>query len=125
MDISLKYPRLFLVICFIVLSFFSSYLPKVKTVNNVDYFDLKDNSARKFYDKFRKTFGSDEFFVIAFKDEHLFTPNKLNILKKLTEDLESIKLAKDVISLANVDDIKGGEDFFEVRDFLEKNTKFC
>lgn len=120
MDISLKYPRLFIAISLLVLIFFSSFLPKVKTVNNVDYFDLKDNPARKFYDQFRKIFGSDEFFVIAFKDEYLFTPNKLNILKKITNDLESIKLAKDVVSLANVDDIKGGEDFFEVRDFLEE-----
>ena len=28
-------------------------------------------------------------------------------------------MAKDIISLANVDDIKGGDDYFEVRDFLE------
>ena len=119
MDISLKYPKLFLLLCVLVLIFFSSYLPKIKTVNNVDYFDIKDNPAKKFYDKFREIFGSDEFFVIAFKDEDLFTPKKLLILKELTKELESIKLAKDVISLANVDDIKGGEDYFEVKDFLE------
>ena len=81
MDISLKYPKLFLLLCIFVLILFSSYLPKVKTVNNVDYFDLKDNPASKFYDKFREIFGSDEFFVIAFKDEELFTPKKLLILR--------------------------------------------
>ncbi len=120
MDISIRFPKLFIFISLLVFFFFSSFLPKLKTVNNVDYFELKDNPATKFYHKFRQLFGSDEFFVIAFKDKDLFTPRKLRILKKITNDLENISLAKDVISLANVDDIKGGKDYFETRDFLEE-----
>ena len=39
---------------------------------------------------------------------------------KLTGELEELEDAEEALSLANVDDIIGGPDFFEVRPFLEE-----
>ncbi|MBW1735704.1 MAG: MMPL family transporter [Deltaproteobacteria bacterium] len=115
-----EHPVASFVLCLLVAFFFMSFLPKAQTVNNVDYFTLDNDPDVAFYDEFKEVFGNDEFFVIAFEREDIFTERNLDLLARLTEDLEGLEDIDDVTSLANVDDIVGGEDFFEVRGFLEE-----
>jgi len=114
-----EHPRIFLIIFLIIACIFSSFAPFTKTVNNVDYFTLEDNPDVEFYDRFKEIFGNDEFFVIAFENPDIFTPKNLTLIQNITEELEELEEAKDVISLTNVDDMIGGPDYFEVRKFLE------
>jgi uncharacterized protein len=114
-----QHPWTFLIVTLLVGFFFMSFLPKVKTVNNVDYFTLKNDPDIKFYDHFKEVFGNDEFFVIAFEKENIFTKKNLTLLKSITEQVESLDDVRKVRSLANVDDTIGGEDYFEVKKFLE------
>jgi predicted RND superfamily exporter protein len=65
-------------------------------------------------------FGNDEFFVIAVKSDDLFSKPRLEIIREITEKLEGLEDAEKVLSIANVDDIIGGPDFFEVRPFLDE-----
>ena len=85
----------------------------------MDYFAIKNDKDVIFYEKMKTIFGNDEFFIIAFKKENLFTSENLALLKKLTEELACIEGIQEIKSLSNVDDTIGEEDFFIVRKFLE------
>ncbi len=114
-----KHPILFLIASLAFALPFIAFSPFVKTVNNVDYFTLEDDPDVEFYDRFKEIFGNDEFFVIAFEQPDIFTKKNLNLIKDITKELENIEEVRDVISLANADDIEGGPDYFEVKKFLK------
>lgn len=118
-DIVTRHHIIFLIASLIFALPFISFSPFVKTVDNVDYFTLEDDPDVEFYDKFKEIFGNDEFFVIAFEKEDIFTSKNLALLKNITEGLETIDEIREAKSLANVDDTIGGPDYFEVRKFLE------
>ena len=118
-DIVTQRNVLFLIISIIFALPFISFAPFVKTVDNVDYFTLKNDPDVEFYDKFKEVFGNDEFFIIAFEKDDIFTTENLTLLQKITDELEDIDDIREVKSLANVDDTIGSADTFEVREFLE------
>lgn len=115
-----RHPITFLLLSVLVASVFAIYNPSVKMVNNVDYFKIENNPDRAFYDHFKSVFGNDEFFVIAYKANPLFSHKNLTILDRITKDLARIKEIRKVTSLANVNDIVGEPDYFDVRHFLAK-----
>ena len=115
-----SHPLVFLVAALIFAAVFAVYNPSVKTVNNVDYFKLENDPDREFYEQFKSVFGNDEFFIIAFDADPLFSQQYLTLLDRITRDLEAIEEIESVTSLANVDDIIGESDYFEVRKFLEE-----
>jgi len=120
MDFSfvVRHSKLFLCLSLLVAIGFGAWSPFIQTVNNVDYFRLKDHPDQIYYENFQEVFGNDEFFVIAFEKEDIFTPDNLLLLQEITSDLEDLGLARDVISLANVDHIIGEEDYFYIQPFL-------
>jgi hypothetical protein len=111
---------LFLLLSILISLPFLVQLPKVKTVDNVDYFTLEHDPDIKFYDEIKEIFGNDEFFIIAFKKEDIFTHDTLTLLKKITDELEQIEEIREVKSLANVNDTIGENDYFIVQKFLEE-----
>ena len=117
-DIITRHPLIFLIISLIFAAPFIAFLPFVKTVDNVDYFTLTDDPDVEFYDRFKEVFGNDEFFVIAFKKQNIFTAENLCLIKVITDELSEIEEVRDIISLSNVDDTEGTEDYFEVKKFL-------
>ena len=119
MNIITKNKVLFFLISILVALPFIINLPKIKTVDNVDYFTLENDPDVQFYDEIKKTFGNDEFFIIAFKKDNIFTHDNLTLLKEITDDLESLEDVREVKSLGNVDDTIGENDFFIVQKFLE------
>ncbi len=112
------HPWFFFGLSLLIALFFLAFAPFTKTINNVDYFTLEDDPEIAYYEEFKEIFGNDEFFVIAFEKDDIFTEENLTLLLELTEDLEFMEEAKEVNSLANVDDVIGEQDFFEVREFL-------
>ncbi|MDY0360346.1 MAG: MMPL family transporter [Desulforegulaceae bacterium] len=118
-DFIVKHNKLFLFIPLFFALIFFYHIPKVKNVEDVDHFIIQDDPENLYYIDFKKVFGNDEFFIIAFKGNNLFSEASLNLLKKITEELKEIDEVKDVKSLANIDETIGYDDFFEVRPFLE------
>lgn len=112
-------PFLALILSFFTVLPFLYCLPQVKTVDNVDYFTPDDDSDMVFYRKFKDIFGNDEFFIIAFKNDNVFTENNLMIIREISDKLENLEQVRDIISLTSVDDIYGEEDFFTVGKFIE------
>jgi predicted RND superfamily exporter protein len=97
---------------------FMAQLPRVQTVDNVDYFTVEGDPDAAFYETIKDTFGDDEFFVIAFSAPDLFTPPLLRMIADITTELEALPEVRKVQSLSNVDYVHGDEDYFEVRPFL-------
>ncbi|TVQ98196.1 MAG: RND transporter [Desulfovibrionales bacterium] len=96
-----------------------AHAPLIRTVDNVDYFALDDDPDADYYEEIRRIFGNDEFFVIAFESQDIFTAPNLSVLAAITSELERLPGVRDVQSLANVDYIDGSDGYFEVRPFLE------
>ena len=120
LGIACRYPKLFFAGSLLFALFFIAFNPFVKTVNNVDYFNLENDPEAKFYEHFKTIFGDDEFFVISFESEDLFSKEILEMIQEITTSLENLDEVEKVTSLTNVNDITGGEDYFEVRRFIEE-----
>lgn len=116
--LSCKFPKMAFGATLLIALFFIAFVPKLQTVDNVDYFNLGDADA-VYYKNFKQVFGNDEFFVIAYEAPDLFSPQSLATLRNLTMDLEDIDGLEAVNSLGNIDDIIGGADYFEVAPFLD------
>jgi uncharacterized protein len=117
------YPKTCLIISLLIALLFIAFNPFVKIANNVDNFTVGNNPDIVFYNNFKKIFGNDEFFIIAFQCDDLFSPDRLTMLKRITEKLVALDEVEDVVSLANVNDMIGEADYFEVRKFLDKIPK--
>jgi predicted RND superfamily exporter protein len=113
-------PALSLLLALLLALPFLTQLPRVQTVDNVDYFTVEDDPDVVFYDSIKETFGDDEFFIIAFSSPDLFSAHTLRAIVDITDAMEALPEVREVQSLANVDFIHGAEDYFEVRPFLER-----
>lgn len=102
----------------ITLGFMGLTLPRLQQDHSMDKFFQRDDPDNVFREEFTRQFGNDEFFVIAFRDDHLFSPPVLHLIQHLTSQLEEMEEVQDVISLTNVEDITGGEMDFSVTPFI-------
>lgn len=100
--------------------FFMFMLPRTKMEHSVESFILKNDPDLVFFEKFKKEFGTDEFFVLAFKDEKIFSNEVLSKIQSLTDGLSQIEEVRDVVSITNATDILGEEDNFYVQDLVEE-----
>jgi uncharacterized protein len=115
---AVRRPLLSLVLSGVVGLFFLFQIPGIETIDNVDYFTVDDDPDFAYYQEIKSVFGDDEFFVIAFRQANIFTEQNLLLLRELTAELESHPGIRDVKSLANVDYVDGGQEYFDVRKFL-------
>ncbi|NDY73824.1 efflux RND transporter permease subunit [Desulfobacter hydrogenophilus] len=68
-----------------------------------------------FYETYKKEFGEDEFIIVAFSSDNIFTPEMLKEIHGLTLKLEAVKEVKEIISITNVESILGTEYDFIVQ----------
>ena len=119
-DLVTTHPSLFLVASLLLAAVFCAYLPLVRMAHNVDAMALANNPEIEFYNKFKAIFHDEEFFVIAFEKENIFTKENLILIKDITNQLKSIPEIKDVKSITHVDDTVGGRNTFTIKKFLDK-----
>ena len=108
-----------LIVSVMVALFFLALIPRIQTIDNVDYFTVDGDPDFAFHKEIKAIFGDDEFFVISFKRPDIFTEKNLLLLRELAEKLEAHPGVRDVQSLGNVDYVDGAQEYFEVRKFLE------
>lgn len=99
---------------------FWSQLPQVALRPDVDDFLVVKDPAFLFRKELRALYPNNEFAVIATQSDALFTPPCLRMLQDITQALEERETVKSVKSLANVNDMVGGEDDFSVTRFLSE-----
>lgn len=112
------HPRASIGLTLLVGAFFLFHLPRVQTRADMDDFfaPTEPNVAR--HKAVKKFYPRNDFFSIAFQDPALFTPKGLKALADLTEAVESLPEVKEVVSLANVGDMRGTKESFGVEPFL-------
>ncbi|WP_052813023.1 efflux RND transporter permease subunit [Desulfonatronum thioautotrophicum] len=116
---AVRNPMAALVLSVLVGSFFLFQIPRIQTIDNVDYFIVDDDPDFAYYQEIRSFFGEDEFFVVAFSQPDVFTRQNLELLQELTEYFQRHAGIRDVRSLASVDYVDGAQEYFDVRPFLE------
>lgn len=114
------WPKTALALILLELLALGSQLPKLEIDTSVERFLRPDSKAIKDYDKFRKEFGRDEFFVIAVTGEKVLTLDYLTVLREFHEELErSVDYLQSVESLVNVRSIYGDGDDLIAEELLE------
>ena len=77
----------------------------------------ENQSAREFYDRTRRIFGSDETLIITLTAADVFTPDSFEIIGRMTRRIEEINAVHHVVSLANAVDIRSVEDGLDIAPF--------
>ncbi len=67
----------------------------------------EDDEGKKFYDRVRLVFGSDETILVAYHADDLFTPEHLGNIRRLTDKLGQVDGVHHVTSLVNARNITG------------------
>lgn len=99
-------------------AFFMAFLPRLELRPDVDDFIAIKDPSFALREQIRSLFPNNEFVLIAYENEDLFTAKNLTMIQKITEDLEGKETVKSVKSLANVNDMVGEDDAFTVGRFL-------
>ncbi|WP_321532663.1 MMPL family transporter [uncultured Desulfuromonas sp.] len=99
-----------------IAAWFYATLP---TETSVESLIIDDDPDLIFYETFKEQFGEDEFLVVGFQHQDLFSPNVLATIKEQTDKVEKIDEVKEVVSLTNVENILGTEFDFIVQPLVE------
>ena len=112
-NLVLKRRKLWYLVIFLSVVFFSWQALRLPIVTSTDAIIPRDQEYR-FYEEFRQQFGADDAVAVALKARDVFQPPVLRYIRTLTEAFEEIAEIEDVLSLTNVEDVKGGEEEFIV-----------
>src|SRR5438874_2645038 len=108
----------------VFMGFFISFLPQLHSRADVDDWTVDGNADVAYYKEFKTLFPKQDFFVIAYREEDLFTEKNLTMLRHITRELHTLVdtgEAEDVLSLANVNDTIGTQDFSHTTTAKRKN----
>ena len=105
----LKHPKTVITIILLLTVFLGIQIPKIKINNEVDIFLPENHKSKIEYNKMKETFGSQTIMDVAVKAKEgtIFTADRINLIKSLTEEFEKIENVEDVTSLTNADYIEG------------------
>jgi predicted RND superfamily exporter protein len=98
--------------------FFGAYLPRLENRPDVDDFIVDNDPDHRLSKDMEKIFSRDDFFMIAFQAEDLFTPAALGMIKTVSDQIEKLEDVRDVVSLTHVNDMVGSGDDFVVDRFI-------
>ncbi len=79
----------------------------LKVDNSMDVWFADDSPEWRRYKDFQKQFGNDEFVIIAFEKEDIFTRDVLQKIDDLTRELKKNPFISEVTSLTNIEQITG------------------
>jgi predicted RND superfamily exporter protein len=97
----LRLPWLPLLTVFGVVAFFASFLPQFKLDVSSDGLILEDDPALRVYDASRLIFGSDDYVIIAFRADDVFSEDNIRLISSLTQDLSKVRGVDRVMSLTS------------------------
>jgi hydrophobe/amphiphile efflux-3 (HAE3) family protein len=117
----MKY-RWLLVVLLLFLTVFSFYkMRELKFDSSIESMFLEGDPNLITFNKFKETFGSDDFVYILFETEDFFKPEMIRLVGTLVEDLErNVPYVDDVKFLGNVEYVEGVEGGIEISDLIEK-----
>ncbi len=105
-----KFPKLTIAVVLALTAVFGYGFTKVEFTSSAEKFFIKNDPDRTFFDLVKETFGNDGVTVVAMvapPGEDIYDTQRLKRLKRVCDELESIKGIKKVVSLTHVERIYG------------------
>lgn len=93
-------------------------LTRLESEDTYDAWFPSTDPTYRFYQEFQKRFDNDMFFVVAYRDEGLFSREGLAFLAELTARLEALPYVREVTSLTNVEYVRGEADALLVESLI-------
>lgn len=119
LDFVIKHPKFIITVIIVIALICLSILPKVPIDSTVDALYLKEGLNYKFFQIWKRQFGTDDFIIIAIKSPQIFTKRGLEFIKDISDKIDNFEYVRRVISLTNVNDIMGKARYFIVDKFLK------
>ena len=94
----------------VLLSLVSLYFfVQIRIDNSIETLSIDDDPTLLLLQQGEKTFGGNEFVVISFKGDDIFSPQVLSMIDGMTKDIERIENVESVLSLTNAEVAKDDE----------------
>ena len=88
--------------------------------NSNEAFFLEGDYTKLLLDKFRDTFGNEDFVYVLIETDDFFRADTIRLIKKLAEDLEEhVPYLKDMKFLGNVEYVEGVKGGIEISELIE------
>lgn len=91
-----EYPKTILCAILLIIVIFASFIPKLHIDNSVRAFVMEDDHDLLYFDRYKEQFGTDEFIVIAFQRETMFDRQSLELINRITTNVENLDNVRDV-----------------------------
>lgn len=104
-DVIVSWPKSILVASLFLTGFFAYHARDIRLNSSVESLLPKEDPEKQYYEEVRHLFGSDEIGVIGVIAENIYTPQVLQKIKRLTEEIARLPEVRDVISLTNAPDV--------------------
>ena len=111
-----------LTVAILLLTTFFFYKMRGLTMDNSnEAFFVEDDQTLITYNKFKDSFGNDEFVYILIETEDFFDPETVRLIGRLADDLEeNVPYVKDMKFLGNVEYVEGVEGGIKIYDLMEE-----
>ncbi len=120
----LSHPKKTLFFSYLIVILSTPFILKVGIDFGVEIWFSKDHQELKNFERFKDTFGSDNYVFLALDNKDtIFNKKVLADIKLIHEDLYSIAKVNKVQSLANLKDIRKVDDELSVDPFIENEIK--
>ncbi len=108
-----------LVILLVITGILASGLPNLKIDTRLELMLDRDGPKYQLYQEVIKEFGSDNTTVFFIRDPNLFTPEKLEILQSMVDDIDALEPVEKVDSLFNLTSIRDRDGWLESKIVLD------
>jgi predicted RND superfamily exporter protein len=98
---------------------FATGQPRLLVDTSVGSLIPQDDEGRRFYDRVKELFGTDDTILVVLVDDDVFRFENLERVQRLTERFEELESVYRVSSLANALNIKSAGDELDIRPFLD------
>jgi len=103
-------PRLIIIIAALLSAFFAWQVKDVEYSSTVGHFFISGDPDKDFFEKCKKTFGHDGVTVVAMvapQGQDIYTPERLEKIRRVSDRIERIEGVRKVVSLTHVQKIRG------------------
>lgn len=115
----LRYRWLTLVLLVAATVGFAMQIPRIVFQVSPEGMRLVGHPDTLYYEEYIKQYGTDEIVVMELWCSDVFAPKTMNKISRLTDVIEQYENVYRVVSLSNVNDIRGSSDGIEITSFLE------
>ena len=117
----LRFRWLLLLLVFILTIFAFSEMRNLRMDNSNEAFFLEGDPTKLLLDKFRDTFGNDDFIYVLVETDDFFRAETIRLIKTLAQDLEThVPYIKDMKFLGNIEYVEGVEGGIEISELIEE-----